>query len=783
MIHASLKASTGQATVPYVFVGGKLLGGCSDTKARAETGELDTALHAAGALVGVGGDVTRARDVALPPPEPPAASPSSAAVYHALLNFPDTVDGNVIRGVALQVCALSIAIVVLRDTAAGRWLAVATLADFALRFSAGAAASPLGVIAIAAVARMRPSLSAGPPKQFAAGVGILFSAAGVAATWGDSSEIKVGAAVVWSVLALFAALEGFLNFCAGCRVFGQAIRVGLLPPSMYRIHVTKQAEVAWQWDEALGWHDTPPPPPPPAVAGALRGTGERLREVWRARDPMATDVSVRTGKDDAARRRDFNPVKHVRFGMFNAALSVAGLAQVWRAVASGVFGSPSVAWGVSGVWQVLAALAAAIWVALALLTALKAVFYWRRLVKDFWHPSDAAQSSFPFVTLCIFAGIAASAAGPDCPGCSTLAYVLVWAGAGPMLLLAFLRVADMISVPVDEDALNPSWMVAPVGLFVAAQVLPVVDAAYNDIASFFFAYALMSWAVLFILQLSKRLRTPSVDCRVHPQWAGFVAAPAVAATAYVGLASAGSTGSATAALWIGLFPRVLLWIALGMYATLVLTFRNGFLGACCFSMMVRLRQPRGRGGREAGSAAGGMVVVCVSGGGATLQPLTMWHLPPLSLLFKESSPPPHAGMGRRVPDRKAGTGLDGVLFRPRQPRDSGPRLGVFRHRERHYRRRFRPHRHRSAPWRCIPQRRHLASGNDCRVAAGRGFGLLSPLLLAAAGGTAADRPARRCACGLSPRAHCTAICSSTRTASSFLQSATSCSAHQMPSPA
>lgn len=220
-LHHALKASTGQATVPYIYLGGKLIGGCSDLKALDGASGLDSALHAAHALEGVGGSATRARDMQLPAPEPPAASPDAPAVYHPLLNFPDTVDGHVIRGVALQICAVAIAIIVLRNTAAGRWLAVATLIDFLLRFTAGSQASPLGVISIAAVARMRPVWGAGAPKQFAAFVGICFASAGVAATWADPSEEKVGAAVVWAVLAFFAALEGFLNFCAGCWVFGQ----------------------------------------------------------------------------------------------------------------------------------------------------------------------------------------------------------------------------------------------------------------------------------------------------------------------------------------------------------------------------------------------------------------------------------------------------------------------------------------------------------------------------------------------------------------------------------
>lgn len=206
LMHEELKRVTGQKTVPYVFVGGELLGGCSDVKARQAAHELDGLLVASNAVKAAGSDGAaplRARDVALPAAEPPAASPDAPRVYHALFNFPDTVDGHVIRGVALQVFALSIAIIVLREQAVGRWLAGAVLIDFVLRLFAGAPASPLGVISIACASRMRPALSAGAPKQFAVMVGIAFSAAGTAALWADlgtsTDTLRAGGAVVWAV--------------------------------------------------------------------------------------------------------------------------------------------------------------------------------------------------------------------------------------------------------------------------------------------------------------------------------------------------------------------------------------------------------------------------------------------------------------------------------------------------------------------------------------------------------------------------------------------------------
>jgi glutaredoxin 3 len=50
-VRAALNASTGMRTVPQVFVGGALVGGCDNTVAAARSGELKRLLAAAGVIV------------------------------------------------------------------------------------------------------------------------------------------------------------------------------------------------------------------------------------------------------------------------------------------------------------------------------------------------------------------------------------------------------------------------------------------------------------------------------------------------------------------------------------------------------------------------------------------------------------------------------------------------------------------------------------------------------------------------------------------------------------
>lgn len=43
-LHQAMKEMTGQKTVPYVYINGKLVGGCDALKASIQSGEFDTLL-------------------------------------------------------------------------------------------------------------------------------------------------------------------------------------------------------------------------------------------------------------------------------------------------------------------------------------------------------------------------------------------------------------------------------------------------------------------------------------------------------------------------------------------------------------------------------------------------------------------------------------------------------------------------------------------------------------------------------------------------------------------
>ena len=134
-----LKSMTGQKTVPFVYINGRLIGGCNDTKASIASGEFDM-------LLGEDGDV-EGQKVLSPLVGVDQDAPN---VIGALFEFPNTVDGRVIRWTGFQVFVICVIIAALsyQEKRSIKWLSVGLLTDFCLRLYGGAGISPLGSLAM-----------------------------------------------------------------------------------------------------------------------------------------------------------------------------------------------------------------------------------------------------------------------------------------------------------------------------------------------------------------------------------------------------------------------------------------------------------------------------------------------------------------------------------------------------------------------------------------------------------------------------------------------------------
>ena len=143
-----------------------------------------------------------------------------------LFGFPHPVNEYAARSVAAMVFTVAV-VAIAADV---QWLLFVLAYGFLARVLTGPKLSPMGLLATRVIAPKvlrRYRAVAGPPKQFAQTVGLAFSTAALVLAYGFG---LVGAAyAVLGVLVLFAALEAFVGFCAGCFVFGYLMRWGMVP--------------------------------------------------------------------------------------------------------------------------------------------------------------------------------------------------------------------------------------------------------------------------------------------------------------------------------------------------------------------------------------------------------------------------------------------------------------------------------------------------------------------------------------------------------------------------
>lgn len=148
-----------------------------------------------------------------------------------IFSFHNPVNEVAARMVASMVVELSLATII----SGFEWLSVALAYGFAARVLTGPTLSPTGLLATRVlVPRMgiTPRLVPGPPKRFAQAIGLILSLTAIVFFFDVDSPIAAKSILL--VLTIFAALESFLVFCAGCFVFNRLMDWGLVPESVCR---------------------------------------------------------------------------------------------------------------------------------------------------------------------------------------------------------------------------------------------------------------------------------------------------------------------------------------------------------------------------------------------------------------------------------------------------------------------------------------------------------------------------------------------------------------------
>ena len=146
-------------------------------------------------------------------------------------SFPELINEVSARLVAIGVLALSsVVLYLLIDNNNYVLIFLSILIyGFLARVSSGPKISPLALFVTKLLVprlNFKEKLVPGPPKRFAQVIGLIFSLSTAITFLINLNSISI---ILISTLILFAALEAFIGFCAGCKVFKLLMNIGLIP--------------------------------------------------------------------------------------------------------------------------------------------------------------------------------------------------------------------------------------------------------------------------------------------------------------------------------------------------------------------------------------------------------------------------------------------------------------------------------------------------------------------------------------------------------------------------
>ncbi len=139
------------------------------------------------------------------------------------MRFPFRAKEEIIRGVALQVFVLSVVAILTMSIIP----IIILVGDFCIRSMVSPNYSPLVLISqkILPATNFRKKMVTFKPKRFAAYIGLFMSLTIMIL---HLNNLYIWVAIVLSVLTLFSFLETFFKFCAGCKIFGLLMKLGII---------------------------------------------------------------------------------------------------------------------------------------------------------------------------------------------------------------------------------------------------------------------------------------------------------------------------------------------------------------------------------------------------------------------------------------------------------------------------------------------------------------------------------------------------------------------------
>ena len=145
-----------------------------------------------------------------------------------IFGFPNPVNERSARWVATGVVLQAVLFLIVRQG----WVLIPLAYGFTARVLTGPKLSPLGQLStrvLTPAMNGEGRLVPGPPKRFAQGIGLMFSV-GASIAWFGGAHIVAIVLIVGLTVA--ASLEAFAGYCLGCVIFGQLMRLGVIPESV-----------------------------------------------------------------------------------------------------------------------------------------------------------------------------------------------------------------------------------------------------------------------------------------------------------------------------------------------------------------------------------------------------------------------------------------------------------------------------------------------------------------------------------------------------------------------
>ena len=207
---------------------------------------------------------------------------------------------------------------------------------------------------------------------------------------------------------------------------------------------------------------------------------------------------------------------HVPVPLFAVVMGVGGLGLAWRR-AHEVFAVPAV------IGEAVLALAAAVFVVLVALYALKAVSHWEEAAGEFAHV--VRVNFFPAVSIGLL--ILAAAA---LPYSRSLAGGRWAVGAGLHLALSLVVIHRWITRSYEVQHANPAWFIPVVGNI----LVPIagVPLGHGEVSWFFFSVGVVFWVLLFAIILYRIIFHDPLPARILPTLFILLAPPAIGFVAY-----------------------------------------------------------------------------------------------------------------------------------------------------------------------------------------------------------------------------------------------------------